>query len=490
MRRRTPLLLSLFLAACTATEAAPTPAPSAAAAPSASGSAAAVEAPEPQSAAKKLRETTLRTSVAFDTVKSLVDEASPRLSGSPGGKAAVVWAQRAMETAGLAKVHAEPVKVPHWERGEESGEILVPYAHTLSLAALGGSVGTKAGGIEAEVIEVASLDAIEKLDPKDVKGKIVFFHVVMEREKDGSGYGKAVRVRGAGAIAAAKLGAIGVVIRSIGTDGYRAPHTGAMRYDPKVEKIPAAALAIPDADLLHRVIAQGKPVRIKMALGAKTFPDADSSNMIGDVVGSSLPEEIVLLAAHLDSWDLGQGAIDDGAGIAIILEAGRQIALMDPKPKRTVRIVFFANEENGLAGATAYAKAHAAEVAKHVVAMEADFGAARVVEARYSGGEDKRAQFLAVAALLKALRVTISAEPAEGGADISPLQALGVPMIDLRQDGTTYFDFHHTANDTLERVDKGEIDLAAAAFAATAYGAADAPGDFGRLPEDKREHRH
>jgi hypothetical protein len=493
MRRRTPILLaSLFLAACTTTSAAPSPASSTGviAPPATSGSAAAIEAPEPPSPAKKLREATLRTSVALDTVKSLVDEASPRLSGSPGGKAAVVWAQRAMEAAGLAKVHAEPVKVPHWERGEESGELLAPFAHKLSLAALGGSVGTKPGGLEAEVIEVASLDAIEKLDPKDVKGKIVFFHVVMEREKDGSGYGKAVGVRGKGAIAAAKLGAVGVVIRSIGTDTNRAPHTGAMRYDAKVEKIPAAALAIPDADLLHRVIAQGKPVRMKMALGAKTLPDADSSNMVGDVIGSSLPDEIVLLAAHLDSWDLGQGAIDDGAGIGIILEAGRQIALLNPKPKRTVRIVFFANEENGLAGATAYAKDHAAEVAKHVVAMEADFGAARVVEARYSGDEAKRAQWLAVAALVKPLKVTISAEPAEGGADISTLQALGVPMIDLRQDGTTYFDFHHTANDTVERIDKAEIDLAAAAFAVTAFAAADAPSDFGRLPDDKREHRH
>ena len=495
MRRRTPLIaVSLFLAACTATSAAPPPASSGAVtaplSPSGSAASATIEAPEPPSAAKKVREATLRTSVAFDTVKSLVDEASPRLSGSPGGKAAVVWAQHAMEAAGLARVHAEPVKVPHWERGEESGELLVPYAHKLSLAALGGSVGTKPGGVEAEVIEVASLEAIEKLDPKDVKGKIVFFHVVMEREKDGSGYGKAVGVRGKGAIAAAKLGAVAVVIRSIGTDTNRAPHTGAMRYDAKVEKIPAAALAIPDADLLHRVIAQGKTTRMKLSLGAKTLPDADSSNLIGDVIGSSLPDEIVLLAAHLDSWDLGQGAIDDGAGIGIVLEAGRQIALMDPKPKRTVRVVFFANEENGLAGATAYAKAHEAEVAKHVIAMEADFGAARVVEARYSGDEAKRAQWLAVAALVKPLKVTISAEPAEGGADISPLQALGVPMIDLRQDGTTYFDFHHTANDTLERIDKAEIDMAAAAFAATAYAAADAPSDFGRLPEDKREHRH
>jgi len=487
MRRRTPLsLLLLCLAACTTTEAAPPlPASSTAAAPSSTARAA-----EPPSVAKQVREATLRSSVALDTVKSLVDEASPRLSGSAGGKAALGWAQRVMEAAGLANVRAEPVKVPHWERGDESGEILAPYAHKLSLTALGGSVGTPAAGLEAEVIEVASLDAIEKLDPKDVKGKIVFFHVVMERLQDGSGYGKAVRVRGAGAIAAAKLGAVGVVIRSIGTDINRAPHTGNMRYDPKVEKIPAAALAIPDADLLHRLVAQGKPVRIKLKLGAKTLPDADDANMIGEVVGSSLPDEIVLLGAHLDSWDLGQGAIDDGAGCAIILEAGRQIARMNPKPKRTVRVVFFANEESGLAGAKAYAKAHDAEVPKHVLALEADFGAAPVLNVCFSGGEDKRAQFLAVAALVTPLGVTVSEEPAEGGADISTLQALGVPLIDLRQDGTTYFDFHHTANDTVERINRAEIDQVAAAYAATAYAAADAPSDFGRIPADKREHHH
>ncbi|MFS8065652.1 MAG: M20/M25/M40 family metallo-hydrolase [Byssovorax sp.] len=493
MRRRTPLLL-LCLAAC-ATSAAPPPpespaAVTAPAAPSSSASAAVVEAPEAPSPGQKLRDATLRTSVALDTVRSLVDEASPRLSGSAGGKAAIGWAQRAMEAAGLARVHAEPVKVPHWERGDESGELLAPHAHALSLAALGGSVGTPAAGLEAEVIEVGSLDALDKLDPKDVKGKIVFFHVIMERLNDGSGYGKAVRVRGSGAIAAAKLGAVGVVIRSIGTGVNRTPHTGAMRYDPKVPKIPAAALAIPDADLLHRLVAQGKPVRLKLKLGARTLPDADSANVIGEVPGSSLPDEVVLLGAHLDSWDLGQGAIDDGAGCAIILEAGRQIARQDPKPKRTVRIVFFANEENGLAGATAYAKAHAAEVPKHVIALEADFGAGRVVEVRYSGAEDKRPQFLTIAALLKPLGVTLSTEPAGGGADISPLQALGVPILDLRQDGTTYFDFHHTANDTVERIEKAEIDQAAAAFAAAAYAAADAPSAFGRLPEDKRDNHH
>jgi carboxypeptidase Q len=488
MRSRAPLLL-LCLAACTTSSAAPPSSSSStpSAAPAPAESAAKPAEPEPPSAARKVREATLRSSVALDTVKSLVDEASPRLSGSPGNLAAIEWAKRAMEAAGLAKVHAEPVKVPHWERGEERGEIVAPYAHKVAIAALGGSVGTAATGLEAEVIEVDSLDAVEKLDPASVKGKIVFFHTVMERAHDGAGYGKAVGVRGRGAIAAAKLGAAGVIIRSIGTDESRAPHTGAMRYDEKVPKIPAAALSVPDADMLHRIVAQGKPVRFKMTLGAKSFPDADGANVIGDVPGSGAPDEVVLLGAHLDSWDLGQGALDDGAGCAIVLEAGRQIARFEQHPRRTVRVVLFANEENGLAGAKAYAKAHEAEAGKHVLALESDFGAGRVYETRFLGGPAERARFLAVAALVKPLGVEVSEGDAEGGADLLPLQELGVPLMDLRQDGTLYFDYHHTANDTVEHIQKADIDQVAAAYAAAAYAAADAPGDFGRVPADKRE---
>jgi Zn-dependent M28 family amino/carboxypeptidase len=309
----------------------------------------------------------------------------------------------------------------------------------------------------------------------------------MERTRDGSGYGRAVPPRSQGAIHAAKLGAVAVVIRSVGTDENRAPHTGAMRYDEKVPKIPAAALAIPDADTLHRLLAQKRRVRLKLQLGARTLPDADGANVIGEVEGSAAPQEIVLLGAHLDSWDLGRGAIDDGAGCAIVIEAARQIAKLPRHPRRTVRVVLFANEENGLRGARGYAAAHPAELGAHVIAMEADLGAGRVYEARFLGAPAAAPAFRAVAAGAEPLGVHISGEDAHGGADILPLMEAGVPVIDLRQDATAYFDFHHTANDTLERVHKDEIDQAAAAFAAVAFAAADAPTDFGRLPEDKRK---
>jgi Zn-dependent M28 family amino/carboxypeptidase len=439
--------------------------------------------------ARALRDATLATSQAYDTVRSLTDEAGPRLAGSAGGAIAVAWGVRTLEAAGLAHVHTEPVTAPRWERGAEHGELVAPRREPLALAALGGSVGTPPEGLEADVVEMTSLEAIDRADPAAIKGKIVFYYVKMERTRDGSGYGRAVGVRGAGAIRAAKLGAVGVVIRSIGTDDSRFPHTGAMRYADDVAKIPAAALATPDADMLHRLLATGKPARLRMSLGAQTLPDAEAANVVGDVEGSGAPGEIVLLGAHLDSWDLGRGALDDGAGCAIVIEAGRQLARLARKPRRTVRVVLFANEENGLAGARAYGKAHEAELGRHALAMEADLGAGRVYEARFLGGPGAVPTFRPVAASVEALGVTFSPGEAEGGADLIPLVAAGVPVMDLRQDASAYFDVHHTANDTLERVKKDDLDQVAAAYAAAAYTAADTAGDFGRIPEDKRKRR-
>jgi carboxypeptidase Q len=439
-------------------------------------------------ALRSLRDSVLASSQALSTVRSLTDETGPRLSGSRGFEVAVPWAVRAMREAGLTKVHTEACAIPRWERGEEQGELTSPSPQPLSLTALGGSVGTAPEGLEADVIEATSLDALDRLDPAAVAGKIVLVYMVMDRARDGHGYGVAVRPRGAGAIHAAKLGAVGLLIRSVGTDDNRAPHTGAMRYDDAVPKIPSAALATPDADVIHRLLAAGKRVRVRMKLGARSLPDAEGANVVGDVEGSGAPGEIVLLGAHLDSWDLGRGALDDGAGCAIVLEAGRQIARLARHPRRTVRIVLFANEENGLRGGTAYAAAHAAEIGAHVLAMEADLGDGRVYEARFLGSPAAGPAFRAVAAAVEPLGSVTSAEEAHGGADISPLLAAGVPVLDLRQDATTYFDFHHTANDTLERVRRSELDLAAAAFTAAAYAAADTTADFGRVPEDKRKH--
>src|SRR6185312_3474854 len=260
--------------------------------------------------ASTLRSQALQGTKALDIVRSLTVEVGPRPAGSKAHDAAVAWGLRTLKDLGFSNVHAEKVTVPHWVRGEESGEILTPYPQPVHLAALGGSVGTPEGGIEAPVIGVSSLEAVDKLDASLVKGKIVFYDVHMERSRDGSGYGKAVPVRGAGASRAAKLGAVAVLIRSIGTDHNRTPHTGAMHYQDGVAKIPAAALSVPDAELLAAELASGKPVTFRLKLGAHVLPDVETASVVGDIPGREKPEEIVLLAAHLDSWDLGTGAID------------------------------------------------------------------------------------------------------------------------------------------------------------------------------------
>lgn len=470
----------------------PSAAPAASGSPTEPGKLAATPNPqaEPESPARDLRDATLRSSQAWETVRSLVDEVGPRISGSAGDKAAVAWALRALPAAGLTAVHAEKVMVHHWERGEESGEIVAPFPHRVALAALGGSIGTKGPrGLEAEVIEADGLPSLEKLGKERVKGKIVFLNAPMERRRDGAEYSRVVAVRGLGAVTAGKLGAVGLIIRSVGTDENRTPHTGAMRYEDNIPKIPAAALSIPDAETLHRILARGGPVRFRMSLGAAMLPDVESANVVGEIPGSASPDEIVLLGAHLDSWDLGQGAIDDGAGCAIVIEAARQIGKLAKKPRRTVRVVLFANEEMGLAGARAYAKAHEAEIGKHVLALEADSGAARVYQATFLGDESRRPRFLEAVAAVRAIGVEAGTEPAHGGADISFLLTAGVPAIDMRQDGTRYFDVHHTSNDTLDQIHKDDLDQAAAAFAAVAYAAADGEGDFGRIADDKRSHK-
>ncbi len=430
--------------------------------------------------ASTLHQEALAGTRAFDIVRSLTVEAGPRLAGSKGHDAAVAWGLRTMQELGFSNVRAEKVRVPHWVRGAESGEILAPYPQLVHLAALGGSVGTPAEGIAAQVIEVPSLDAVEKLDPAQVRGKIVFYNVRMQRAKDGSGYGRAVGVRGAGASRAAKLGAVAVLIRSIGTDNNRTPHTGAMRYQEGVPQIPAAALSNPDADLLEAEIASGKPVTFRLKLGARMLPEVETASVVGEIPGREKPEEIVLLGGHLDSWDLGTGALDDGAGCAIMIEAARRIGQLPRKPRRTIRVVLFANEEFGLSGARAYAEAHKDELARHVVAGESDFGAGRVwgISSRVDPS-----RLPVVADLARLLGAEQGDNNSGGGADLGPLAPARVPVIALQQDGTTYFDYHHTANDTLDKIDPKDLDQNVASWAAVAYAVAEMPGDLGRAPE-------
>jgi hypothetical protein len=435
----------------------------------------------------ELQKRALTSSHAFDFVRSLTDEVGPRMSGSPGDKAAVAWGLRTMTSAGLANVHAEKVMVPRWVRGDERAEIVAPFARALAVAALGGSVGTPAHGVEAEIVEVDSLASLRKLAKDSLKGKIAFVDAPMRRARDGGGYGECVGARFAGPRVAAELGAVAYLLRSCGSDHDRLPHTGSKGKDD--HEIPAAAISVPDAELLHRVLEHDKSARVRIALGAHTLPDVESANVVGEVPGTAKPDEIVLLGAHLDSWDLGTGAIDDGAGVGIALETGRLLAALADKPRRTVRIVLFANEEHGGAGAIGYRKAHEAEAPRHVAALEADFGGDRVYAARFLGAPEGRDRFLAVARLLAPLGVETPDEEGGSGADIAPLREIGIPSIELRQDGTHYFDWHHTANDTLDKIDPAQIAQAAAAFATFVLATANMDGDFGRVPEPKRKGR-
>ena len=439
-----------------------------------------------------LRDRALSNSRAYEWVTSLVDKVGPRLAGSRGEAAAVAWALDLLQNLGFENVHAESVVTPHWERGAERAELVAPYRHQLVVTALGGSEGTAPEGVEGEVVEVGSIEALEALGPDALQGKLVFFNRVMERSQDGSGYRKAVSVRVRGAAAAGRHGALGVVIRSIGTDSNRLAHTGAVRYEEGGPRLPAAALSIPDAELLSRLVqaamvTKGPPVRLRLSLGARALaPASEGANVLAEVVGRERPREVVLVGAHLDSWDLGTGALDDGAGCSIAIEAARQISLTVPRPRRTVRVVLFANEENGLAGAKAYAATHAQELGQHTLAIEADLGADRIYAARFLGAPTYEPVFTQVIAALLPLGIRIDSAPAHGGADLSPLVHEGVPVIDLQQDATRYFDLHHTANDTLDKVDRVNLDHVVAAYAALIYAAADAPEGFGRIPEALR----
>lgn len=436
---------------------------------------------------KGLQEMALKGSGAWELMRDLVYTAGPRPAGSAGDKAAVAWALKTMPTLGLARVRAEPVTVPHWVRGAEAGTIVSPGRFSVALAALGGSIGTPEEGVEAEVIGFPSLAALEAASSAQVAGKIAFVYTHMERTQDGAGYGAAVPMRGGGALVAGEKGAVGLLIRSVGTDQNRLPHTGAMRLDKGSPKIPAAALSIPDADLLERLLSQGAPVRFRLQLSARSLPDEPSANVIGEVVGREKPEEIVLMGAHLDSWDLGLGALDDGAGCSIVLEAARLIAALPRPPRRTIRVVLFANEEFGLSGARAYAEAHRAELPNHFAATESDLGDGKVyrLDTRVSDGDVPA--MAGLFPLLKPLGVAAGPNTAGGGADVSPLKTAGVPIFGLAQNASTYFDFHHTANDTPDKASPANLDFNVAAYASVVYALADMPGTLTRPVVEKPE---
>lgn len=459
--------------------------PAAPAAPAAGPSALEALPDDVEATAEALRNDALKGTRAMSLLASLTTEVGPRPAGSAGDRLAVEWALRTLKELGFSNVHAEKVTVPHWERGAESAEIVTPYRQHVAVAALGGSAATPAAGIEAPVVEVADLDALGKLPPAEVKGKIVFFNTRMERRESGEGYAQAVPVRASGPERASRLGAAAVVLRSIGTDMNRLPHVGGTAWEDGAHPIPAAALSGPDADLLAAEVKTGKPVRLRLSLSPRTLGNAESANVIGEIPGTERAHEIVLLGAHLDSWDLGTGALDDGAGVAIVMEAARRIGALKTRPHRTLRVVLFANEEFGLSGAQAYAQAHAAELASHVVALESDLGSGRVWRLESHIAPPALPRLRDINRLLFSIGVASGGNLSDGGADLRPLLSAGVPSLSLEQNAVNYFDYHHTANDTLDKANERDLDYNVSAWAATVWVLAEMPNNFGRVSDNR-----
>ena len=418
----------------------------------------------------------LKTSQAYDALAHLTDSIGPRLSGSKGAAAAVAWTTARLRAWGFSAAN-ERVMVPHWVRGREEGNLVSHMNQKIVLTALGGSVATPANGITADVIEAGSFDELKSLGAK-VKGKIVFFNNPMDMElvrthRAFEAYSKAVAYRAAGPSRAAEYGAKAVVIRSVDSASLRSPHTGALRYDVKQPRIPAAAMSAEDAMLVHRLLDRGEQVRMHLVLTPRELPDVASSNVVAEIRGSEKPDEIVLIGAHLDSWDLGTGAIDDGAGVAMVMETMRLLREMNLHPKRTIRAVLFMNEENGLRGGRAYFDKHKTE--KHAGVIETDAGAAAPTGFTTTLKGDALSALEARTAALVAVNAHRFETTPETGADTQFLVEAGAPGFGLVPDPTHYFDYHHSPADTLDKVDRTELAQDTAAIAALAYVLADAP---------------
>ncbi len=430
--------------------------------------------------AAQLRERALAGSGAYEMVESLTTEVGPRMAGTEADARAVAWAVEKFGGMGFDAVYTEPVRFPVWRRGHERAEVVSPFPQPLHLVTLGRSVGTGDEPIETQVVEFATLKDLENAPEGSLIGKIAYVSNRMQRFRDGSGYGPAVAARGKGASAASRHGAVAYLLRSIGTDNDRLAHTGMMSYDDTVAPIPAAALTNPDADLLSNMLRRGKPVTVRLDIDAGMGGEYESANVIAEVRGREKPEEIILLGAHLDSWDLGTGAIDDGAGVAITIRAAALIATLPQRPKRTIRVVAFANEEQGLIGARAYAAAHGDKVVQHIVAAESDFGAGRIYAfATSQPPEAARPVIEQIAQALAPLGIEYAPGQGGPGPDLIPMAQRGMAWAWLAQDGTDYFDYHHTHNDTLDKIEPAALDQNVAAYAVFAWLAAESDADFG-----------
>ena len=429
----------------------------------------------------RLRDAALTDPYALNELRHLTDNIGPRLSGSPQAQAAVDYVAAEMRALG-AEVQLEKTTVPHWVRGEETGALTAWPGATpgttqkIVLTALGGSVATPSDGLTAEVVVINNFDEARKLPPGAVKGKILLFNEIFDKRLAAQGnglaaYGHAVLYRGAGPSVAASLGASAVLVRSVGGADFRLPHTGATFYAPGVAKIPAAAVTAEDADLLANLTKQG-PVTMHLVLTPQTLPPAPSYNVIADWKGSEHPEQIVIVSGHLDSWDLGTGAIDDGAGIVVSMEAIQLLKQLGIHPKRTVRFIAWMDEEQGGSGAQTYAKEHAGDMANHIGALESDLGADHPDGITYAGPAALGDYLRPVAEVLDAIGASTLTQGEEAGEDVGFLK--GVPGFTPTQDSRFYFNYHHTAADTFDKVNPQSLGENAAVMAVVAYALADA----------------
>ncbi len=404
---------------------------------------------------------------AWDRLAELGDTFGHRLSGSRALEDAIDWAVAQMKKDGLENVRKEPVKVTNWVRGRESLEIVAPRRHELVMLGLGNSVGTPADGLEAELLIVRSFQDLAAAGSR-VNGKIVLFNVPF------TSYGETVQFRAAGPSRAAGLGAVAALVRAVGPPGLRTPHTGALVYADGLPQIPAAAVTTEDADRLHRMVDRGTSVRLLLKMEAKLLPDTDSFNVIGEIRGREKPDEIVVVSGHFDSWDVGTGSTDDGGGCIVTWEALRLMKKLNLRPRRTIRVVLFTNEENGLRGAAAYRDRHRDELSKHVLMLESDSGVFRPTGFGFTGSAAARARVRDIATLLSGIQVD-RIGPSGGGADIGPsVQAGGVPSMSLDVDGS-YFLIHHTPADTIDKIDPMDMARASAAIAVMTYVIAEMP---------------
>lgn len=430
--------------------------------------------------AAQLRERALADDTGWKVVESLTTEVGPRIAGGEADARAVAWAKAKFQQLGFDRVWTEPVTFPKWQRRGEKAEVLGAHAQPLHITALGGSPG---GTVEGEVVRFADLAALKAAPEGALAGKIAFVDYQMVKARDGKDYGNGGAVRSKAPSEAIRKGAIGFVMRSAGTDSHRVPHTGITRFDEGLAPVPSAALSVPDANQLARLVALG-PTRIRLSLDCGWDGSATSYNVIGEITGREKPKEVVVIGGHLDSWDLGTGAIDDGAGVGITMAAGHLIGQLERAPKRTIRVVAFANEEQGLYGGRAYAAAHgrdAKDLRLHQIGAESDFGAGRIYgfNTGSPAPEGSREATRRIAEALAPLGIEYLPDQGGPGPDIGPIAARGGAWAWLAQDGTDYFDLHHTADDTLDKIDPKALAQNVAAYAVFAYLAAEADGGFG-----------